>query len=34
VMGSRGHGGLKAFLIGSVTQKVLAQTKLPVIVAR
>lgn len=34
VMGSRGHGGLKAFLIGSVTQKVLAQTSLPVIVAR
>jgi len=34
VMGSRGHGGLKAFLIGSVTQRVLAQTKLPVIVAR
>ena len=34
VMGSHGRGGLASLLVGSVTQKVLAHTKLPVIVAR
>ena len=34
VMGSHGRGGLAALLLGSQTQKVLAHSKLPVIVAR
>ena len=34
VMGSHGRGGVAALLLGSQTQKVLAHTKLPVIVAR
>ena len=34
VMGSHGRGGLAALFLGSETQKVLAQSKLPVIVAR
>lgn len=34
VMGSHGRGGLAALLLGSETQKVLAHSKLPVIVAR
>lgn len=34
VMGSHGRTGIAAFLLGSQTQKVLAHSKLPVIVAR
>ena len=34
IMGSHGRGGLAALLLGSETQKVLAHSKLPVIVAR
>ena len=34
VMGSHGRGGVAALLLGSQTQKVLAHSKLPVIVAR
>ena len=34
VMGSHGRGGLAALILGSETQKVLAHSKLPVIVAR
>ena len=34
VMGSHGRGGLAALFLGSETQKVLAHSKLPVIVAR
>ena len=34
VMGSHGRGGLAALFLGSQTQKVLAHSKLPVIVAR
>ena len=34
VMGSRGRTGLTALLVGSVTQKVLAHAKVPVIVVR
>lgn len=34
VMGSHGRGGLAALLLGSETQKVLAHSKLPVIVVR
>lgn len=34
VMGSHGRGSLAALFLGSVTQKVLAHSKLPVIVAR
>ena len=34
VMGSHGRGGLAALFLGSETQKVLANSKLPVIVAR
>ena len=34
VMGSHGRGGLAALLLGSETQKVLAHSKVPVIVAR
>lgn len=34
VMGSHGRGGLAALLLGSETQKVLAHSKLPVLVAR
>ncbi|HEY9397375.1 MAG TPA: universal stress protein [Burkholderiales bacterium] len=33
-IGSRGHGAIKTLLLGSVTQKVLAQSKLPVLVYR
>jgi nucleotide-binding universal stress UspA family protein len=34
VMGSRGHGGLTSMLIGSVAQKVLTQSEVPVMVSR
>ena len=34
VMGSHGRGGLAALLLGSETQRVLAHSKLPVIVVR
>lgn len=34
VMGSHGRGGLAALFLGSETQKVLAHSKVPVIVAR
>jgi nucleotide-binding universal stress UspA family protein len=33
-MASHGREGLKAFMIGSVTMKVLANSKLPVLVYR
>ena len=33
-MGSHGHGGVKQFLVGSETTRVLSQTKLPVVVYR
>lgn len=33
-IGSHGWGAVKAFLLGSVTQKLLARSKIPVIVAR
>jgi nucleotide-binding universal stress UspA family protein len=33
-MGSHGHGGLTALILGSVTQKVLANAKVPVVVFR
>jgi nucleotide-binding universal stress UspA family protein len=34
VMGTQGEGGLRGMLIGSVTQKVLNQSKVPVLVLR
>lgn len=34
VMASHGHGGMKALLLGSETSKVLAHSKLPVLVHR
>jgi nucleotide-binding universal stress UspA family protein len=34
VMGSHGRSGLKALVLGSVTHKVLAESKLPVLVVR
>ena len=34
VMGSHGHSGFVATMLGSVTQKVLAQAKIPVLVIR
>ncbi|WP_020175011.1 universal stress protein [Methyloferula stellata] len=34
VMGSHGRGGLASLVLGSVTQKVLANTSLPVLVSR
>jgi nucleotide-binding universal stress UspA family protein len=34
VMASHGRGGAKAIVLGSVTQKVLSHTKLPVLVVR
>jgi nucleotide-binding universal stress UspA family protein len=34
VMASHGHGGLSAVVLGSVTNKVLTHTKLPVLVVR
>jgi nucleotide-binding universal stress UspA family protein len=34
VMGSHGHGGIVALALGSVTHKVLAHAKIPVMVAR
>ena len=34
VMGSHGRGGIAALLLGSETQRVLAHSKLPVIVVR
>ena len=34
VMGSHGHGALKGLLLGSVVSKVLAQTKVPVLIVR
>lgn len=34
VMGSRGHGGIKSMLLGSVAQKVLAHAEVPVMVVR
>ena len=34
VMGSHGRSGVAALLLGSQTQKVLAHSRLPVIVAR
>lgn len=33
-IGSHGWGAVKAFLLGSVTQKILGRSKIPVIVAR
>jgi nucleotide-binding universal stress UspA family protein len=33
-MGSHGHGGVKQFLIGSETTRVLSHTKIPVVVYR
>jgi len=33
-MGSHGHGGVKQFLVGSETTRVLSHTKLPVVVYR
>jgi nucleotide-binding universal stress UspA family protein len=33
-MGSHGHSGFVAMMLGSVTQKVLANAKLPVMVIR
>jgi nucleotide-binding universal stress UspA family protein len=33
-IGTRGWGAIKSFLLGSVTQKVLSQSRIPVIVAR
>ncbi len=34
VMGSHGHGGVKQFLVGSETSRVLSHTKTPVLVYR
>lgn len=34
VMGSHGHGALKALVLGSVVTKVLAQTEIPVLIVR
>jgi nucleotide-binding universal stress UspA family protein len=34
VMGSHGRGGLSAIVLGSVTNKVLTHTKIPVLVYR
>ena len=34
VMGTQGEGGLSGMLVGSVTQKVLAKSKIPVMVVR
>ena len=34
MMASHGRGGVKAFLLGSETQKVLAHSKIPVLVFR
>jgi nucleotide-binding universal stress UspA family protein len=34
VMGSHGHGALKNLFVGSVTAKVIAQSNIPVVVAR
>ena len=34
IMGSHGHGGVKQFLVGSETSRVLSHTKIPVLVYR